>query len=176
MGPDQYPQYTVLPKGRRLLVAQSTSQLITGIHLCTALDQSPNINMERSGCREQGCLALWFNSSTFPQVCSQDAQRVRLCVCVCLHQETWSKVRRSRSIHRQSDGQPSRATLVPFPLAVQTVLKTVKIPPEQFLESLEKVVDMLSGVHHQMPEDPKVLKIAGVPQVQLIDKVADVSA
>ena len=54
---------------------------------------------------------------------------------------------------------------------MQTVLKTVEIPQEQFLKSLEKVVDMLSGVHHQMPKDLKVLEIAGVPQ----DKVADVS-
>ena len=35
---------------------------------------------------------------------------------------------------------------------------------------------MLGGVHFQMPEDAKVLETAGVPEVQLIDKVADVSA
>ena len=63
-----------------------------------------------------------------------------------------------------------------YPLAVQTVLKTVDIPQEQFMETLKKVVDMLSGVHHQMPEVPTALEIAGVLQVQLIDKVADVTA
>ena len=42
------------------------------------------------------------------------------------------------------------------------VLK-MEIPQEQFVESLEKAVDMLRGMHHQMPEDPKVLEITGVP-------------
>ena len=68
------------------------------------------------------------------------------------------------SAHLEATGRPGRRSDAP----VQTVLQTVEIPQEQFLESF-------SGVHHQMPEDPKVLEIAGVLQVQLIDKVADVS-
>ena len=46
-------------------------------------------------------------------------------------------------------------------------------PARAVLESLEKFVDMLSGMHRQMPEDPKVLEIAGVHQVQLVDRVAE---
>ena len=77
--------HPMLPKGRRLWVAQSTpTRFITGIHLCTALDQSPNINMvaEPLVAESKVASALWFNSSTFPQVSVHKTRKERETACV----------------------------------------------------------------------------------------------
>ena len=173
VGPVNTHSAPVLPKGRRLWVAQSTPQFITGIHLCTTLDQSPNINMVAEPLVAESKVAQ-LSGSTVPRSL-RSVHRTRKegdSVCLSFHQETWSTVNIPDPVtDRVMD---SRAVLfLTYPLAVQTVLKTVEIPQEL---SLEKGVGMLSGVHHQMLEDPNVLEIARVHQVQLIDKVADVSA
>ena len=147
MGPGQNPQYTRAHFGGEAVGCSPTTPK-------TLAPQEHN--------RQYGSAANWFNAVPHRACSSLTGLFPRR----AKSETTLLSVHSSGAPDPVTDGAMDNAVVkccsLPT-LAVQTVLKTVEIPQEQFL--VEKVLDMHSGVHHQ-----------NTPQVQLIDKVADVSA